>query len=209
MKFEDLLLRRADLFLSSIVGDGNSRLRALICVGGHWALPRAIMGKHVDEIARMPIERTTAQYCEFVWERYFAYMVRDEGMAAFRKEEEFTGHGVRLFTKSWLLGTIPELSNGLHDHSELRRGPLKHFGIYCLDRIVDVLAYEEPSVKDLGLLPFEDQKPNKAPEPTPGLVTIRAECFSECTKSPTRRQSQRRDLSRRVLPNRNRNEPIQ
>jgi hypothetical protein len=149
MKFEDLLKSEALLQLGSIGDDGSGRLRAVICFGGHRPLPRDIMGKHADEIAKTPIEYTAAPYLELIWERYFTFMVRDEGAAAFRKEEEFFGHSVRIFEKSWLLSVVPELSNGLHEIPGVREG-LKHFGVYALDQIVDVLAYEAPLIRDLG-----------------------------------------------------------
>jgi hypothetical protein len=97
-------------------------------------------------------------------------MVSDEGTAALRKEEEFAGHGVRLFKRSWLLGAIPELSNGTHEI----RGPLKHFGLYCLNHIVDVLAYEAPIVRDLGCLEFESGTPKQTTPQTPTSITPRA-----------------------------------
>jgi len=121
MKFEDLLTRSEWMNLGSISDAGDNRLRAVVIVGD-------------------------ASY-ELFWDRYFTFMVRDEGAAAFRKEEEYAGSGVRVFRKSWLLDSVPELSNGLHDIPEVR-GPVKHFGIYCLNHIVDVLAYENPLVSE-------------------------------------------------------------
>jgi hypothetical protein len=168
MKFEDLLVREEWLFLSSIADAGDNRLRAVICAGGHQRLPSQIIGKHVDEIAKMPVEYTAAPYYELVWDRYFTFMVRDESTAALRKGEEFAGHGVRLFKKSWLLAAVPDLSNGLHDLPGIR-GPVKHFGLYCLNHIVDVLAYEEPVVRDLGRRAMEPRTPNQAMQPTPVL----------------------------------------
>jgi len=170
MKFQDLLVHKECLHLSSIADAGDNRLRAVICAGGHQPLPRQLIGKHVEEIAKMPLEYTPAPYYELVWSRYFTFMVRDEGAAAFRKEEKFEGHGVRVFKKSWLLAAVPDLSNGLHEIAGVR-GPVKHFGLYCLNHIVDVLAYEEPTVRDLGLHTIEPISPNQAPEPTPLRVT--------------------------------------
>jgi hypothetical protein len=159
MKFEDLLVREDWLYLASITDAGDNRLRMVICAGGHQQLPREIVGKQVSEILKTPIEYSSAPYFELVWNRYFTFMVRDESAAAFRKEEESVGHGVRIFKKSWLLESVPELSNGLHELSGVR-GSVKHFGIYCLNHIVDVLAYEEPVVSDLGDRTFETENPN-------------------------------------------------
>jgi hypothetical protein len=140
MTFDNLLTRQEWMNLGSIGDAGDNRLRAVI---------------HVGEEAY-----------ELLWDRYFTFMVRDEGAAAFRKEEEYSGLGVRLFRKSWLLGVIPELSNGLHEISDVR-GPVKHYGLYCLNHIVDVLAYEAPSVSEV-------KEPNQ-PSATPTSVTSAAE----------------------------------
>ena len=169
MKFDDLLIREEWLSLSSIADEGDNRLRAVFSLGGHRQLPREILGKHVDEIAKMPLEYTTAPYYELTWERYFTFMVRDEGAAAFRREEEFSGHGVRVFKKSWLLAAIPELSNGLHEIPGVR-GAVSHFGLYCLNHIVDVLAYEKPMVRDLGHRGIEPKTPNSTS--SPALVSV-------------------------------------
>ena len=147
MKFEELLARKDYLHLSEITDEGDNRLRAVVCIGGHHRVPNEIMGKHVDEIARMPIQYTKASYYELRWDRYFWFAVQDECFAPVRKEDEFSGHGFRRFKKSWLLMTVPQLSNGLHE----THGKLMHFGLYCLNHIVDVLAYAEPGVRDLGL----------------------------------------------------------
>ena len=162
MTFVDIMALKDWMFLASITDAGDNRVTAVICAGGHQLLPNQITGKHVSEIMKTPLEYTDAPYYELTWDRYFSFMVRDESAAAFRKEEEFLGHGVRAFKKSWLLESVSELSNGLHEIPGVR-GPVKHFGIYCANHIVDVLAYEEPIVRDLGRRTMEpEQPPNQA-----------------------------------------------
>ena len=136
MKFEDLLERREWMNLGSISDAGDNRLSAVVIIGD-------------------------ASY-ELFWDRYFTFMVRDEGAAAFRKEEVYLGLGVRLFRKSWLLDSISELSNGSHEIPEVR-GPVKHFGIYCLNHIVDVLAYENPLVSEKNAYPVGTDNDGAAP----------------------------------------------
>jgi hypothetical protein len=112
------------------------------------------MGKQVDDISAAPIERSEAYYIEFIWKRYFSFMVRDEVAAAFRKDESFKGRGIRLYSDSWLLRSISDLSNGLHSLPAGKETPIRHFGLYCSDHIVDVLAWEGPEIRDLGLLAY-------------------------------------------------------
>ena len=104
MTFEELQAHREWMNLASVADAGDNRLRAVVQVGD--------------------------KSYELFWDRYFAFLVRDEGAAAFRKEEEHTGLGVRSFRKSWLLDSLPELSNGLHEIPEIR-GPVKHFGSFA------------------------------------------------------------------------------
>jgi hypothetical protein len=156
MTFDDALDCEIWLHMKSIEDDGSGRLRVVLCLGGHHQLPRDIIGKHVNEIAQMPIDYTTAPYIELIWKRYFTFMVRDEGAAAFRSEEKFRGHGIRVFERSWLLTVVPELSNGLHDIPGVREG-LKHFGVYSMNHIIDVLAYEAPEILDLGELSIDSK----------------------------------------------------
>jgi hypothetical protein len=146
MNFETLLKFEEPLLLASITDDGGNRLRALLCVGGHRPLRREILDKHVDEIARLPIEFTDAPYIELSWERYFMFCVRDEGSAAHRIYEAFEGTGVRRYSKSWFLDNAGDLSNS----TRALRGKITHYGLSCMNHIVDILAYEVPSVSDLG-----------------------------------------------------------
>jgi hypothetical protein len=159
MNFADLLVSREAMFLTSIADAGHNRLEATICIGGHQRLPRAILGKHVDEIGKMPVEYTDAAYCELTWNSYFAFMVRDESFAAVRKEEKYVGHGVRIYETSWLLASVPLLSNGLHDSPELGLAPLSHFALCCANHIVDILARAQPVVRDLGRRPIQPKRP--------------------------------------------------
>src|ERR1035438_7627450 len=142
MNFEALLKLEEPLLLSSITDDGGNRLRALLCVGGHRPLRREILDKKVDEIAKMPIEFTDAPYIELNWERYFMFCVRDEGSAAHRIYDAFEGIGIRRYSKSWFLDNAGDLSNS----TRALRAKITHFGLSCMNHVVDILAYDEPSV---------------------------------------------------------------
>ncbi len=146
MEFKDLQDRPEPLFLNSITDLGNQCLRALVCVGGHTRVQRNLIGLHVNEISKLPIEYTEAPYYEITWSRYFSFWVRPESYAGGSKNDEFVGRGFRRFQKSWLMDNVPAFSNG----TQKLKGPLSHFGLYGWDSIVDVLAFEEPIVRDLG-----------------------------------------------------------
>ena len=167
MNMESLLALNEPVFLSAISDEGDNRLRAVLCIGGHRPLPRKILGKDAEEAARTPIEFTDAPYCELRWGRYFLFSVRDEGSASFRRDEVFRGTVVRRFTKSWFLDNVGSLSNGTLG----LRGKVAHLGLYCINHIVDVLAYEDPQVVDLGRRTMKPRmsNPTPDPEPAPGI----------------------------------------
>jgi hypothetical protein len=161
MNFEALLKLEEPLLLSSITDDGGNRLRALLCVGGHRPLRREILDKKVDEIAKMPIEFTDAPYIELNWERYFMFCVRDEGSAAHRIYDAFEGTGIRRYSKSWFLDNAGDLSNS----TRALRAKITHFGLSCMNHVVDILAYDEPSVSDLGRRSMNPRIPGQSPNP--------------------------------------------
>jgi hypothetical protein len=168
VNFEFLLNLDEPLSLSSIADEGGDRLRAVVCIGGHKPLPREILSKSAEEIANTPIEFTDAPYFELIWERYFMFSVRDEGSAAYRAHEAFEGTGVRRFSKSWFLDNAGLLSNS----TLALRGKITHFGLCSLNHIVDVLAYDEPQVNDLGRRKLSPRVPRQAPVPAPAPVTL-------------------------------------
>ena len=134
------------MFLNSITDGGDNRLRLNVCYAEGGPLPRQILGKHIDEISKMPIEYKKVTHYEMLWNRYLTFAVRDETYASIDKSEVFAGQAVRRFTRSRLLSSLPNIIQTI----DLLPALPIHFGIYCLNHIVDVLAYEEPVVRELG-----------------------------------------------------------
>lgn len=157
--FQDLLAYKEYVYLVSIADGGEQTLRARLCLGGHKALPRPIIGRKVEDLLAKPIQYTNADYVELNWTRYLQFTVCDESVAALLAGQHYEGKCVRRFTESRLLGRLTEISNGSH---VVRKKPVQHFGLYCMNHIVDVLAYEEPGVVDFGSRPFSFGQPLKA-----------------------------------------------
>ena len=156
--FRDLLGLKEHVFLSSIADDGDQKLKARLCLGGHSPLTRPIVGEKVEELLAKPVEYSNANYVDLSWNRYLQFTVCDEGISAILRDQHYEGGAVRLFSRSLLLSRIGEISNGTHT----LRGTVQHFGLYCMNHIVDVLAYGEPEIVDLGSRSFAFGEPLKS-----------------------------------------------
>jgi hypothetical protein len=148
--FSELLAFQEGVYLTSISDLGDQKLRARLCLRGHKQLPREIIGKKVEQLLAEPIEHTYAQYIDLVWAPYLQFSVTDESVAPVRQGEEYVGRFIRLYSKSGMLSRLAEISNGLHE----RFGAVMHFSLACQNHFVDVLAYGEPEVVDLGSRPI-------------------------------------------------------
>lgn len=153
--FQELLTTKEYVFLTSISDAGDQELHARLCLGGHNPLPRAIIGKKGADLLAKPIEYTNAHYVDVLWKRYLQFSVCDECVARIIPGQQYEGRCVRLYSQSRLLSSLDEISNGTH----VLRGEVKHFGLACMNHFVDVLAYEEPEVIDLGSRPISFGQP--------------------------------------------------
>jgi len=79
------------------------------------------------------------------FDSYIGYSILNESFTVWDEYEEFTGKIFRIYTKSRYLDFI---SNGTFA-SEDFPGPFKHYGVSCLDHIVDVVSVSEPIVKEV------------------------------------------------------------
>lgn len=109
-------------------------------------MPRQIVGKHVDELLSTLIEREPVERYELSWTNYLYFSSCDESYAPAIASDVFQGGPIRQYSKSQLLDRVEELVSS----GEMLPAKPQHFGIYCLDHIVDVLAYEAPKVRYLG-----------------------------------------------------------
>ncbi len=82
---------------------------------------------------------------EIRFESYVAYSVRDESFTAWDDYEESSGRLFRVFRKSRFLDYLRTATLASDDHP----GPLVHYGIICLDHIVDVAAVDPPEIRQL------------------------------------------------------------
>jgi hypothetical protein len=95
---------------------------------------------------------------EIQWNRYVAYLVTEEmvGSGGSDEDETYTGKLFRVYTKSHFLDHLSR-DTGYHDSAVL------HFKILCLNHLIDVAAYDRPSIRILQRSKTDDvacPKPN-------------------------------------------------
>lgn len=79
---------------------------------------------------------------ELYWPSYVAYSVRNESYTTVDDYEEFEGRLIVKYTKSRYLDFVSKATFA----DSIFPGPLSHFGIFCLNHIIDVISAEEPIV---------------------------------------------------------------
>ena len=102
-----------------------------------------VVGESSFGLARK-IEHTEAcRVFELYWDKYVAYSVLNESYALADDSEVFTGHRVRLYSKSKFLEYIASETWADDQHP----GPSKHTAIVCESHIVNVISVAEPQVR--------------------------------------------------------------
>ena len=77
---------------------------------------------------------------------YIAYSVRAESFTVLDPDEEFTGRLFCLYSKSKFIDYVREATIAKSVFPELTS---RHYGINCLNHIVDVISFEEPEILKL------------------------------------------------------------
>lgn len=80
---------------------------------------------------------------DFEW--YIGYSIRNESYTSWDDYEEFEGKIYRIYSKSRYLDFIKVGTFASEDYP----GPFKHYGIACLNHIVDVVSVSEPIIKEV------------------------------------------------------------
>jgi hypothetical protein len=79
------------------------------------------------------------------FECYIAYSVRNESYTALDDYEKFKGKIFRIYDKSRYLDFIKVGTFATDDYP----GPFKHYGIICLNHIVDIVSTSEPIITEI------------------------------------------------------------
>lgn len=76
---------------------------------------------------------------------YIAYSIKNEFFTSGDDYEEFDGKTFRIYKKSRYLDFI---SNGIFASKDFPK-PYKHYGICCIDNVVDIISTSEPIVREI------------------------------------------------------------
>ena len=92
------------------------------------------------------VSDSTCRKYKIIFENYIAYSVRNESYTVPDDEEEFTGSLYRVYAKSRFLDYVAASTVGV----EHVAGAYKHYGIVCLNHVIDVAGSREPSIEIIG-----------------------------------------------------------
>jgi hypothetical protein len=82
------------------------------------------------------------------FETYIGYSVLNESFTNLDDYEEFEGKAFRIYSKSRYLDYINVSTFASNDYP----GPYKHYGIACLNHIIDIISTEEPIIKEIEVI---------------------------------------------------------
>jgi hypothetical protein len=82
---------------------------------------------------------------ELVWPSYVSYSVRNESFCTLDKEGVWEGRLFCRYSKSHFLDYVARATFASADYP----GPLRHWGVNCLNHIVDVVSTAEPRVWEI------------------------------------------------------------
>jgi hypothetical protein len=91
-----------------------------------------------------PIEVTPASRAfELSWPSYVAYSVRNESFCVPDGSEEFQGQRLCRYSRSHYLDFVARATIARTEYP----GPLVHYGVICLNHVIDVVSIDEPVVR--------------------------------------------------------------
>ena len=99
----------------------------------------------------MVLEPNPNEVYKIYFESYIMYQGRNESYAYNDDDDIATGIGLILFEKSKLLDYAKEIINEDLALAVYKRTKLKHYGIYTLNNIVDIITFCEPTIEKTTL----------------------------------------------------------
>jgi hypothetical protein len=144
----DLIRACKYLYLNELTEPSDNELRIVFAeaMTGELADPQTMADDPVLQKmlsgARAIVQTTESKVFELSWPTYVAYSVRNESFVSSDKYEEFEGRLLVKYSKSRYLDFVAAATFASSDHP----GPLQHWGLCCLNHIVDVVAVGAPSI---------------------------------------------------------------
>jgi hypothetical protein len=127
------------------LGEPEDNVLRLIVAEGRTLTPDKPSGNlTISTAAPIVADEQSAKY-ELLFESYVAYSVRNESFTVVDNEERFEGGLFRIYTASPFLQYVGAATIASDDFG----GPYQHYGLLCLNHIVDIASAEKPRVRVL------------------------------------------------------------
>ncbi|MEK4512131.1 hypothetical protein [Paenibacillus sp. FSL K6-2524] len=145
MEYSDLLNFR-DIYLEQIYEPEENSLRLLFSRSRTSETPETItIGEiEIKDIYSLDVDETVP-LIQMDFEGYIGYSIRNESYTSWDDYEEFEGKIFRIYSKSRYLDFIKVGTFASEDYP----GSFKHYGISCLNHVVDVASVSEPIIKEV------------------------------------------------------------
>jgi hypothetical protein len=135
------------LYLTAIQELEGNRLRLRVKEARASGKPESIQvgGVTLKDATPILVEEAFAEY-EVEFEAYIAYSVRNEGYTSMDGEEEREGRLFCVYQRSKFLDYVRASTFASDEYP----GRFTHYGLNCLDHIVDVASVLAPEIRILG-----------------------------------------------------------
>lgn len=145
LEYSDLLNFR-DIYLEQIYEPEENSLRLLFSRSRTSETPETItIGEiEIKDIYSLDVDETVP-LIQMDFEGYIGYSIRNESYTSWDDYEEFEGKIFRIYSKSRYLDFIKVGTFASEDYP----GSFKHYGISCLNHVVDVASVSEPIIKEV------------------------------------------------------------
>ncbi|RUT46567.1 hypothetical protein EJP82_12015 [Paenibacillus anaericanus] len=145
MEYSDLLNFK-DIYLEQIYEPEENSLRLLFSRSRTSETPETItIGEiEIKDIYSLDVDETVP-LIQMDFEGYIGYSIRNESYTSWDDYEEFEGKIFRIYSKSRYLDFIKVGTFASEDYP----GSFKHYGISCLNHVVDVASVSEPIIKEV------------------------------------------------------------
>ena len=103
-----------------------------------------IDGEVLDDAYQIKSTQDCRMY-RLLFDSYIVYTVLNESYDFADQSAQYTGNLIRIYSKSWYLDYTDKHTLACAEHP----GPYKHYGIICLDHIIDVTPCSEPLIEEI------------------------------------------------------------
>lgn len=100
-----------------------------------------VLSNVLSDVKELVADESCNAY-EILFQDYVAYSVRDESFVSVDESEKWTGRLFQTYSRSHFLDYVRVATFASDDHP----GKLRHYGINCLNHIVDVVSASQPMI---------------------------------------------------------------